>query len=71
MALVMATPFKHPKSGMWPFRQRTPRDLVVRLRGASAILPIGEQQITVKVGDLVQASLRTRETLRLMVCCGG
>jgi len=61
MALIMARPFKDPKSGMWLFRQRTPRDLLVSLRGSTVTLPISEQQVAVKVGDLVQASLRTKD----------
>jgi hypothetical protein len=39
MALMMARPFRD-KSGTYHLRQRTPKDLLERLRGADVSLPI-------------------------------
>ena|SRR5215207_640782 len=61
MALIMARPWQDPKTGVWHLRQRTPRDLLGRLRGSLVSLPVGDEFVTVKVGDLVQASLRTKD----------
>ncbi|WP_144766777.1 site-specific integrase [Methylobacterium dankookense] len=58
----MAHPWKDPKSGVWQLRQKTPRDLVGRLRGTTLTLPIGDgSQVDLKVGDIVRASLRTKD----------
>ncbi|RYB03062.1 DUF6538 domain-containing protein [Lichenibacterium ramalinae] len=61
MALKMAQPWRDPKSHVWNLRQRTPADLVNRLKGKTVMLPVGEGFATVKVGAMVQASLRTSD----------
>lgn len=61
MALMTARPWKDPSTGVYHLRQRTPRDLLVRVRGTSVSLPIGDNVASVRVGDIVQASLRTKE----------
>ncbi|SFG63143.1 DUF6538 domain-containing protein [Methylobacterium gossipiicola] len=61
MALMTARPWKDPKTGVYHIRQRTPRDLLVRVKGQTVSLPVGDTFVSVKVGDVVQASLRTKE----------
>jgi hypothetical protein len=61
MALQMARPWKDPKTCVWHLRQRLPRDLVVRVKGRMVTLPIGEDFATVRMGDAVQVSLRTKD----------
>ena len=61
MALMTARPWKDPKTGVYHLRQRTPRELLSRVRGTSVSLPIGDSVASVRVGDIVQASLRTKE----------
>jgi integrase len=61
MALVMARPWRNPKTGMWHLRQRTPRDLLARVKGHTISLPIGPERASVKVGEIVQVSLRTKD----------
>jgi len=60
MALRMARPWKDPKSGVWHLRQRVPQDLS-RLKGQLVTLPVGDRFVSVKIGELVQASLRTKD----------
>jgi integrase len=60
MALLMARPWKDPKSGVWHLRQRVPQDLI-RLKGLDVALPVGDRFASVKIGDLVQVSLRTKD----------
>ncbi|WP_457106331.1 DUF6538 domain-containing protein [Methylobacterium sp. P5_C11] len=62
MSLRVAKPWKDPKSGVYYLRQRTPVDLAARLKGQTLSLPIGEGWARVKVGPLIQASLRTKES---------
>ncbi|WP_373622082.1 DUF6538 domain-containing protein [Methylobacterium sp. OAE515] len=61
MSLRIARPWKDPKTGVYHLRQRTPADLVARLKGQTVSLPIGEVWASVTVGSIVQASLRTKE----------
>jgi integrase len=61
MALIMARPWQDPKSGVWHLRQRVPQDLI-RLKGQNVALPVGDSVVTVKIGAVVQASLRTKDT---------
>jgi hypothetical protein len=60
MALIMARPWKDLKSGVWHLRQRVPQDLL-RLKGQNVSLPVGDNFSTVKVGQVVQVSLRTKD----------
>ena len=48
MALVMARPWQDPKSHVWYLRQRTPLDLLPRLKGRSVTLPVGDTFADVK-----------------------
>lgn len=61
MALSMAQPWRHTKSNILHLRQRTPRDLVARLKGTTVVLPLGDGVAAVKVGDTVQLSLKTTD----------
>ncbi|WP_409564504.1 DUF6538 domain-containing protein [Methylobacterium sp. J-088] len=61
MSFRIARPWKDPKSGVYHLRQRTPADLVARLKGGTIRLPIGEAWASITVGSIVQASLRTKE----------
>jgi hypothetical protein len=60
MALIMARPWKDPKSGVWHLRQRVPQDLI-QLKGNTVTLPVGDQFVSVKIGAVVQVSLRTKD----------
>jgi integrase len=61
LSLRIARPWKDPKSGVYHLRQRTPTDLLTRLKGQTVTLPIGEAWASVTVGPVVQVSLRTKE----------
>jgi GH24 family phage-related lysozyme (muramidase) len=60
MALRMAQPWKDPKSGIFHLRQRTPLDLVERVKGTKVRFEI-DGQVVVTVGNTVQVSLQTRD----------
>lgn len=59
MAFTMARPWKD-KTGKLHFRQRTPSDLRA-LKGAFVSLPLGRHFKTIKIGEMVQMSLHTRD----------
>jgi hypothetical protein len=61
MALIMARPWKDPRSGVWHLRQRVPQDLI-HLKGQNVTLPVGGISAAVKIGAIVQISLRTKDT---------
>jgi integrase len=60
MALTTARPWKDKRTGKLHLRQRTPSDLT-RLKGTFVSLPLGEQTRTIKIGEMVQMSLHTRD----------
>lgn len=58
----MAQPFIDPKTGMAYLRQRTPRDLLARLKGTKLTLPVGEgSETAVTIGEFVKCSLQTKD----------
>jgi integrase len=61
MTLMTARPWKHPTTGAYFIRQRTPLDLLHAVKGRAVSLPVGDGFVKVKVGDAVQASLRTKD----------
>lgn len=61
MVLLMARPWRDPKSGMFYLRTRVPTALVPKVRGTVAMLPVGDEHVPVKLGEIAKASLRTRE----------
>jgi integrase len=60
MAFTMARPWKDKKTGKLHLRQRTPSDLR-SLKGTFVTLPLGGQLKTVRIGEMVQMSLHTRD----------
>jgi len=60
MAFTMARPWKDRKTGKLHLRQRTPSDMR-SLKGTFVALPLGAQTKTVKIGEMVQMSLETRD----------
>jgi len=61
MAFVMAHPWKHPGTGIYYLRNRTPLDLLPKVKGRTVTLPIDDQTARVRVGAQVKVSLRTKE----------
>lgn len=61
MTLPMARPWQDKSTHVYHLRQRTPVDLLARLKGTRITLPVGDRPVTVKVGDVVQVSLRTKD----------
>jgi integrase len=61
MAFTMARPWKDKKTGKLHLRQRTPSDLRT-LKGTFVSLPLGRHSKTIKIGEMVQMSLHTRDT---------
>lgn len=61
MALRMAQPWTHPKTGTIYLRQRTPEDLVAHLAGQTVTLPVANETRSTKIGETVQVSLRTKD----------
>ncbi|WP_262270479.1 DUF6538 domain-containing protein [Microvirga yunnanensis] len=60
MAFTMARPWKDTKTGKLHLRQRTPSDMR-SLKGTFVTLPLGRHLKTVKIGEMVQMSLHTRD----------
>lgn len=60
MALRMARPIRD-KTGTYLLKERVPADLLNQVRGKVLTLPIGNQWHSVKAGEYVQLSLRTRD----------
>lgn len=61
MVLQMARPWRDPDSGIFYLRKRVPRALLSQVKGTTAMLPVGDEHVAVRVGDITKASLRTRE----------
>ena len=61
MVLLMARPWRDPKSGMFYLRTRVPTALLPRVKGTVAMLPVGGEHVAVKLGEMAKTSLRTRE----------
>lgn len=61
LSLKMPQPWKDPKRGVYHLRQRTPSDLLSKLKGQTVTLPVGEASVRVTIGPIVQISLRTKE----------
>jgi hypothetical protein len=61
MVLKMASPWKDPKTGVFYLRVRVPSDLRAKVKGQIISLPIGNKIVQAKAGEIVKASLRTRD----------
>jgi integrase len=61
MALAMSRPIKDPSSGIYRMKPRVPADLAGKAKGKSITLPVGGAWSTVRVGEFVEMSLKTRD----------
>lgn len=61
MGLRMPGPEKHPKTGVYYFRQRVPTNLVALARGNRITVMISESPKTIKIGDAVKVTLNTKD----------
>lgn len=57
----MARPIRLHGGKTWYLRQRTPLDVAAAVRGVVVDLPVGAQRLPVRIGDVVQISLRTSD----------
>lgn len=57
----MARPQRDPRSGIYHLKQRTPADLLGKLKGTTVTLPVGDRFAAVRIGAEVETSLRTRD----------
>ncbi|MBV0892313.1 site-specific integrase [Paracoccus sp. Z118] len=61
MGLRMATPWKHPDTGVFYLRERVPAALVTKAKGRVVTLSFNGLTATVKLGAWAKASLRTKD----------
>ena len=55
MVLQMARPWRDPDSGIFYLRKRVPRALLPQVKGTTAMLPVGDEHVAVRVGDITKA----------------
>lgn len=60
MVLRMPSPYKHPATSVYWFKQRVPARLVATAKGKSVTVTIDGMPSTVKVGEYLKVSLRTK-----------
>jgi len=61
MVLAMTRPTKHPKTGVYLYRQRVPRDVLPVAKGQQVTVTIDGKSFTLKVGSELKVSLRTKD----------
>ena len=61
MILNMARPWKHPKTGVFYYRQRPPARALERMKGERLSLSVSGARVDIRVRDIVAVSLRTKE----------
>lgn len=61
MALVMSRPIKDKNTGIYRSKPRVPRDLVDKIRGQRLTFPVGDTLQTIRAGEFVEFSLRTKD----------
>jgi integrase len=61
MAFRMPSPWKHPKTGTYYFRERVPTDLTGPLRGKKLILTVDGTASQITFGEHAKVSLRTKD----------
>ncbi|WP_133397557.1 DUF6538 domain-containing protein [Palleronia sediminis] len=61
MGLKMATPWKHPDTGIFYVYERVPTDVLGVAKGRIVTVQFGEQSYQVKLGTHVRLSLRTKD----------
>ncbi|MCV0425774.1 MAG: tyrosine-type recombinase/integrase [Roseibium sp.] len=57
----MPRPTKHPITGVYYLRIRTPSDLREKAKGSTVMLTVGSQKAKVRIGDAVKVSLQTKD----------
>lgn len=61
MILKMANPWKHPRTGVYYYRQRPPADDLERMRGERLFLTVDGATVSILVREIVEVSLRTKD----------
>ncbi len=61
MVLFMPRPYKHPKTGVYWYRQRVPASLGSLPKGKTVTVTIEGKTTTPKIGSDIKVSLRTKE----------
>ena len=61
MVLPMPSPYKHPSTGIYWLKQRVPARLAAAARGATVTVTVDEVPYSVKLGDYIKVSLRTKD----------
>jgi hypothetical protein len=64
MALRMARPMRRKNSSHIQLKTRIPRDVLVKVRGTTVAIPVGEETVSVRISDraaVIAISLRTRD----------
>lgn len=60
MNIRMSRPWLHPTTGQFYYRSRLRADVAV-MAGRTVTIDVGGESCTIKLGDLVKVSLRTRD----------
>lgn len=60
MVLSMPSPYKHPSTGVYWLKQRVPARLLAVAKGKSVTVTVDGMPCTVKLGDYIKVSLRTK-----------
>lgn len=63
MVLQMPRPYRHPKTGVYWYRQRVPAHLRTLAKGKQVVVRVDGVPSTYKVGDELKVSLRTKDPL--------
>lgn len=61
MILKMANPWKHPRSGVYYYRQRPPKDALQRMCGERLSLTVNGEHVSILVRDTISVSLKTKD----------
>lgn len=61
MVLRMPSPYKHPSTGIYWFKQRVPARLIGAAKGQVVTVTVDEFSCVVKIGEYIKVSLRTKE----------
>jgi hypothetical protein len=61
MVLSMPSPFKHPKTGVYWFRQRTPKDVLPKAKGQKCSVEVNGTIHHLTIGGELKVSLGTKD----------
>lgn len=61
MIIGMSRPWRHPQSGVFYYRARLPAELLATHRGTSINVDVAGELTTVRLGNIIKVSLRTKE----------